>query len=499
MSLTAVFSEWADQNLATASAAWADEVEVRIMMTPLVRTPRLDGFDESGLLLSQTTIQELLVSPGWQEATVPYANTVAGGHLVDAVYRDDLPGGTIGLGGTTPFLFASDAPVMVSGFALSTQIPSAPGDETLICVVFPPGPIYLTGLDDGVNEARFGAKADSDANYLFAFLETADDSGSVNPQIGDLELLIPTLDWEDARAAHAWLDPQRINYAVNPSMEASGEGVIPFGWRSNALMSKERGGIRPPNGMTPQSRQFCARLTGPESPKILESQFFPTRNGNRWWSIEAAISGVGQARIGIIFWNPLMREEETVYVCTGWFDLQSDFNYEDPEDEETEVIHQGEFRVLKALIPAPEYIHEGQFRLEFLGEGDVWVDNVLVEPNEAQHGYFDGEWEFGQVGDFTWYTGVGVQDVNDPHKTYSLFYNNRRALRAALLDPVDGTPPRAHVLSWVPEGASVVAHWDDVFSARLQSWIEDVYVPILDFTDYTVTTSVADTISLTED
>jgi hypothetical protein len=672
MSLSAVFTGWADTNLPTVVPNWGVAYDVSLRMTPLVRTPKLNGFDEDGILLPQVTLADLLESPGWQAASGPYVNTVTDGDLLDGVVRDDLGAGVLGVGGTTPFLFASEAPVMVSGFALSGFSPDFPeAPEQLVCVVFPDAPIYLTGEDDGVNEARLGAKSGSDADYLFAFLEELED-GSCNPQIGELELVIPTLDWEDARAAHTWLDPQRINYAVNPSFEASGtppdppeivisceevtsfqwgtgtaepvtsqvepisvvweiisqtptsgvlratltgvtggifvdsvsfyqgstdtppastslpewgsiaadyetvepldltfgggigmvdagggdvwlptdgdwvetdtltvdftfdapveghiiaallvqgetvsraskaylllecppettgSGIPPFAWRSNATLSKERGGIRPPQGMTPQSRQFCARLSGIENPKVLESQFFPTRNGNRWWSVEAAVNGTGLARIGIVFWNPLMREEETVYVCTGWYDLQTDFTYEAPEDEEDEVIHQGEFKVIKALIPAPEYIHEGQFRLEFDGPGDVWVDNVLIEPNEAQAGYFDGEWEFGQVGDFTWYTGTGVQDVNDPHKTYSLFYNNRRALRAALLDPVEGTPPRTHVLSWVPEGASVVAHWDDVFSARLQSWIEDVYVPILDFPDPTIVTTVADTISLEE-
>jgi hypothetical protein len=490
MSMVAVFSEWAKANLPDVD--WEDQ---NIRMTVLVRGAFYDSNDNVTDGLYQETLSELLVSPGWQAASGTQANTAPDGELATAV--ENTSGGVTEIGGTLGFAYASLAPVFAVGFALSIDA-AAPNDK-LICVFHPSQPVYLTGdPDDDLNWARL--QPVSTGPYLFAFLDTLTE-GSCNPQLGAIRLSVPTVDWEDARSAHIWLDPQRINYAVNPSFEASGAAdLMPYGWRSNTTMTKERGGIRPPQGMTPQSRQFCARLTGAESPKVLESSLFPAPSDKSWWSIEAAVAGTGRVRIGVVFWHPELLESETVYVVSGWFDLSSSFEYAAPEDSEDEVIHQGEFRVVRALIPTPENSYQGQVRLEFEGYGDIWVDNVLAEPNEAQGGYFDGEWEFGQVGDYSWYTGSGVQNVNSPHKTFSLFYNNRRAIRAALVDaPVTEPPPQYNIQSWVPEGASTVVHWDDVFSSRTHSWIDDIYIPTLDFADKTIVTSVGETISIFED
>ena len=43
---------------------------------------------------------------------------------------------------------------------------------------------------------------------------------------------------------------------------------------------------------------------------------------------------------------------------------------------------------------SPTRAEEACFRLEFLGE-ECWVDNVLVEVNAAQLGFFDGDWHTG--------------------------------------------------------------------------------------------------------
>lgn len=497
MSMTAAFSEWAIANLPSVDWTTPDP-DLRIRLTVLVRSAFLAEQDDYMSSIPQATLTELLESPGWQAVSGTQANTAVDG---DTAAATSITAGSVReIGGTLGFSYASEAPVFATAFALS--IDRAAPDDNLICVFQPPYPVYLTGdPDDNLNWSKIKPPDTGDGTYLFSYLSVLED-GSCNPQLGSISLSVPTLDWEDSRAAHVWLDPQRINYAVNPSMEASGAGVIPYGWRSNATMSKERGGINPPQGMTPQSRQFAARLTGAEDPKVLESSMFPAGKISPWWSIEAAVSGQGLARIGILFWTPNLLPEDTTYVTTGWFDLQSSFEYAAPPDPEDEVINQGEFRVIKALIPEPENAHQALFRLEFQGAGDVWVDNVLVEPNEAQLGYFDGEWEFGQVGDYSWYTGTGVQDVNDPHKTFSLFYNNRKAIRSVMVDPIPpGAPvPQHHVLSWVPEGASVVVHWDDAFTNRLHSWIDDIYIPTPDYPDPTVVTTVGETLStLNED
>lgn len=468
------FTEWA-----RASLPDVDWSTAQVRLSLLLRCPII----ESGTYLPYTTLDELLEAPGVQEVSGPFANT---GTATVSGAATELDGITSISNGTEGFTYISDAPCFVRGLALSVD--GTADDGALIGILQPPQPLYITGDADNPTQI-FPQPGDAGA-YLFAFLSELD-NGSSNPQIGDVAAAVPSLHWEQARAAHVWLDPQRVNYAVNPSFEASGDDGKPFGWRSNSEITKERGGIKPP-GFT-QSRQFCARLSGEEPTKVLESQFFPTGLADSWWSVEAAVAGTGQVRLGIVFWPPHMAEEDTLYVCSGWFNLDSGQTHDPNADPEDDQIHQGQFRVIKALIPNPETTHEAQFRLEFETDADVWVDNVLVEPNEAQLGYFDGSWEFGQVGDFSWYTGMqGGVNVNAPHKTYSLFYNNRRSLREYLLDPVTTEePPAHHVLAWVPEGAAVIAHWDDVFSTRIHSWIDDIYVPILDYTDRTVVTTVA--------
>lgn len=485
MTISAAFSNWAAANL--PSVTWGGSDAIRL--TPLVRSANVRTMQDDPIEIPYNTLTQLLAAPGWQAISGTQANAGVSTAAASVISS----GALTKIGGTLGFTYASDTPTIATGFALSINR-AAPNDN-LICVFQAEGPVYLTGdPDDNLSQAKINPIA-GDGGYLFSYL-TYLENGSCNPQLGSISIGVPSLEWEDARAAHVWMFPQRVNYAVNPSFEASGQGLQPYGWRSNATMTKERGGIRPPQGMTPQSRQFCVRLTGSADPKIIESSVFPVQREAQgtWWSLEAAVSGQGQARIGMVLWPEDLLQQSTVYYHTGWFDLQSSFEYETPASPTDEVINQGEFRVLKALVPSPEDTSQAMFRLEFEGTGDVWVDNVLVEPNEAQAGYFDGDWEFGQVGDYSWYTGTGLQDVNDPHKTYSLFYNNRKALKDELF-PIEGGGQYTAV-SWVPEGASVVPHWDDVFGHRQATWTKDIYIPTPDYSNTSIVTTLGSSVPI---
>jgi hypothetical protein len=266
--------------------------------------------------------------------------------------------------------------------------------------------------------------------------------------------------WEDSLIAHVWVSPQRINYAVNPSFEESDTPA--FGWRSNAVMTVETGGVTLSMG----DRSRCVKLAEIVGDNIvLESLPIPNQRISSWWSLEAAVSGIGKVRIGMLFWPPAMEEGSATYVTTSWVDINT------PDGSG--------FIPIKSLIPNVEDYRAAQFRLEFQGEGDIFVDNVLVDPNEAQLGYFDGDWEMGMSGDYSWYG-----DNNPtPHKSYSLYYNNRSSLNSYLFPPLgDGdNPPNHHVRSWVPEGASVNIHWDHLHAGTSPSWGDTVYMPILDF------------------
>ena len=267
--------------------------------------------------------------------------------------------------------------------------------------------------------------------------------------------------WEDSLIAHVWVSPQRINYAVNPSFEST-TSEDPFGWRSNTAMTVETGGVTLSMG----GRDKCVKLAEIVGENIvLESLPIPSQNISPWWSLEAAVSGVGKVRIGLLFWPPHMQEGSASYVTTSWVDINTPVG--------------SGFIPIKSLIPNVETYREAQFRLEFQGEGDIFVDNVLVDPNEAQLGYFDGDWEMGMSGDYSWYGD------NDPtsHDSYSLYYNNRSSISSYLFSPLgDGdNPPNHHVRSWVPEGASVNIHWDHLHAGTSPSWGDTVYMPILDF------------------
>ena len=99
-----------------------------------------------------------------------------------------------------------------------------------------------------------------------------------------------------------------------------------------------------------------------------------------------------------------------------------------------------------------------------------------------------------QPGDYSWYgDDYGIFG----NQSFSLFYNNRAMLDnlmfTYLTQHAPGEPDviiRGEAFNWVPEGVNVVPHWDDVFSTRVHSWMEDVVIPPKDFTNKNVVTTL---------
>ena len=443
MAFSSVFStSWFAEN-DTAPIVWTT---TDLKMTVLVRSPVIDEEEGGTGYLSVSTLPELLAAPGWQAAD----NTASG-------ICSDLTASTAAIAGITQvstiqgFQYEG-APVIMTALAISVE-----GTEDLLMVLEPSSPTYLSGESTYLKN--------SDDGYLFSYVTSPETAGEYSPALGSIGLSSSGLPWEDSLIAHVWVSPQRVNYAVNPSFESAtsvAPSVAPFGWRSNTDMTVETGGVTLSMG----GRDKCVKLSGLVGDNIvLESLPIPNQRISPWWSLEAAVSGVGEVRIGMLFWPPHMEEGSATYVTTSWVRINTP-------------VASG-FIPIKALIPNVETYREAQFRLEFQGEGDIFVDNVLVDPNEAQLGYFDGDWEMGMSGDYSWYGD------NDPaaHDSYSLYYNNRSSISSYLFSPLgDGdNPPNHHVRSWVPEGASVNIHWDHLHAGTSPSWGDTVYMPILDF------------------
>lgn len=441
MAFSSVFStSWFAENASTPPVVWTD---IELKMTVLVRSPVIDRQEGGTGYLTVSTLPDLLASPGWQEAD----NTASG--ICSDLTASDIAGITQ-VSTNEGFLYQGD-PIIMTALVISVDDIS----QALIMVLEPDSPTYLSGYEDSTYFKN------SDDGYLFSYV-TDPFGDEYSPALGSVGLTSAGLPWEDSLIAHVWVSPQRINYAVNPSFE-SFTSEDPFGWRSNAVMTiEENSGV----ALSMGERSRCAKLAEIVGEDIvLESLPIPNQRISPWWSLEAAVSGVGKVRIGMLFWPPHMEEGSASYVTTSFVDINTPVG--------------SGFIPIKSLIPNVETYREAQFRLEFQGEGDIFVDNVLVDPNEAQLGYFDGDWEMGMSGDYSWY---GDNDPT-PHDSYSLYYNNRSSISSYLFSPLgDGdNPPNHHVRSWVPEGASVNIHWDHLHAGTSPSWGDTVYMPILDF------------------
>ena len=482
--MQSIFTTWAETNLPSDTTPGNFDLDydtngnIPLDLTVFVRSPNFLDIDQSlpdfeAHIKSISTLTELLATPGWQEAvgggagetmSVPITSIGSAGNISYADYS------------VTPFQISQKVdPIFATAFALSM-------DDNLICVFRPDTPVFLPG-DENIStiECSSVAGVNGGIGYWFAWQDTDTENNSSEPAIGPISIAIPTANWEPARASHVWMAPQRVNLVVNPSFEVSQVpghediGSEPetktggIGFRYNTGTT----GTRVLGGMGRNPREYCLQLEGGDT-KVVESSLFPTKFGNEWWSVEAGVCGSGTVSLGIVFWDATMDPDQSILVESGPipFNSADTSGSFDPTAEN--------FITVKALLKSPDAFHEGMFRLTFKGSTeDVYIDDLLVDPNEAQLGYFDGDWSYGQNGDFDWYGGGSLSG----HSTFSVFYNNRKNLTKQLFGhyEIDKYGDEVYIKGiaeeWVPEGVTVIPHWDDIYAVQTPTWFQDVYIP----------------------
>ena len=263
--------------------------------------------------------------------------------------------------------------------------------------------------------------------WLFGWANTSPHTSLVEGSIG-IQKGAP--EFEPSYTQHAWMVPQRVNFIANPSFE----GGVSY-WRTNGSVSQEIEGTN-----------RVAKFTG-VSPLVVESNKFPAL-GHKW-TVQVFAKGPGRLRIGIVSWSADYTE-----TVVDW-----------GVEEEWDLPPEG-YGHIYALRQAPQP-HEAQLRLELEG-ADLTLDKVLVENDFLlDWPYFDGDTTYGARDDFIWYGGENLKG-----KTYSLWYNNRRATAGRLFaTPLDGHAVDTDVdelaaglvYRWVPAGVIVEPHWDVLF------------------------------------
>ena len=189
------------------------------------------------------------------------------------------------------------------------------------------------------------------------------------------------MDWETARCAHVWIDPQRINYVINPSFRGR-PVLVPVGLahQRHRTAAQVSGGINRidlvaidndtgpavPGG---EAIPSCLYLVG-ASPIVLESNYFPDQRPDRDLASECRVSGTGRFRIGIVYFQTSMAEEDAIYFATPWQTFTSGS------------ASQTDFHRIYASLPVPDTTKEGVVRIEFQGT-ECWVDEVLAAPEDG--------------------------------------------------------------------------------------------------------------------
>lgn len=380
------------------------------------------------------TVEDLLAQPGWQAAAIRTVTGSTSSETVDGVTTITL----------NEMVDVVAFPTYVAAVSMSLVGTYDGVTDPLIAVYRPDEPILFGG--SAARPAHILQNHTESLQWLFTVT-----SGEVS--LSNIEVAVPVIGWESAHAVHLWMDPARTNYVANPSFESLGNGGRLFGWRTNATLSR-----------TGSAGQRVGSLTGGSGTRIIESNVFPAANERGFWSVQAKVAGPGTYRIGILYWLPGMDPADCFFLST------------------THVSESDGFNTVKAMFLAPEEAWVGQFRLEYTPPSDVpftacRVDDVLVEPNEAQDDYFDGSTLLGQPGDTNWYGHDALLPIEVEHRSFSTFYPDRvKSTQYLFRSPTEGA---AH--NYVPETNQIIPHWDDVYYFRIRSWTQKVRIPVVDF------------------
>lgn len=280
---------------------------------------------------------------------------------------------------------------------------------------------------------------------------------------GHTFLKLSAPEWEPAHAQHLWLEPQRVNFIANPSFE---EGTDC--WRcsvesdtstSSATISRYQNGLNP-------HRPYVGHVSGggdEDTALIAESNLFPRVSA--WASVTFSISGGDD---GAVF-------------NYGLVAYPSDYGQSVYIKSDDIILSQGTgdsgFNTFSALIPIPDDVREAQFRIEYYGT-EFWIDDVLVDPHESQYNYFDGNSNDSLDDDYHW---MGGTDYANKH--FSMWYNNFQNTSSRLIGGTDDNGNYVNGLTneWIPNGTTVIAHWNAVTSVTPYNWVGDAFYPISNF------------------
>lgn len=261
--------------------------------------------------------------------------------------------------------------------------------------------------------------------------------------------------WEPAHAYHLWLEPQRVNLIANPSFEDSTDY-----WRCSVTDGASVTLDRYENSLN-SNRPYTGYMhkASPGSGTIvLESNLFP--KVSPWASVSFTISGSGTFRYGLMIYpsdyqNPVYIQSDDIVIDGGTGDSG--------------------FQKFSALVPVPDDVYEAQFRVEFEGD-EFWIDDVLVDPHESQYEYFDGNSNTSLADDFRWMGGY-----SNAH--FSLWYNNFKNTSSRIVGSVDDSGNFIPGLTneWIPNGATVITHWNAVTPITPANWDGDAFYPISNF------------------
>jgi hypothetical protein len=386
------------------------------------------------------TADELAAQFGWQEAAIP-------GYPID----NDRTVGTR-IQGNSTYLMLSDfpldddlEPVLVRAIGFYYKGVLGGITDPLLLVTNTPvgGGLILTGGD------RISPKPDTTLgganNRWLLGWATANPGGSLVE--GPLAVQKNAPEFEPSHVQHVWLYPQRVNVIANPSFEA---GVTH--WRTNGSLAQ----VDAPD--LPEVGTWAGRFTG-TTPLIVESNKFLGLTTE--WTIRFLAAGTGEMRVGLMSW--VEEYDETACDWGG--------------DESWILPGPGAFIEVQALRGSAE-MYEGQVRIEVDGT-ELTLDRVICEPGYLlDWGYFDGDTTYSARDDYSWYGGENLKG-----RTYSLFYNNRRAIAGRLFatsftDRAAATSvaelSEGLVYQWVPAGTLVEPHWDVLFEGDLQHPVADV-------------------------
>lgn len=473
--MTTLTTTWFKDNHGSISFSTPKQVGVAFY----TRTPDISNADQAAAFATVTSLASLDSRPEWVKVrgTVPtvfpstttkvssllYLRSESGIGSTDNIYLK-LVYNSVG---------STYLPAEVDNGIGWTFSPSSP--ETFVQDVASVAVIYLVGTysstinpviavtDQGIGDSTvvhdgslFGQLL-ATSNYLL-MVERLYESAVLkrfNVVAGYTTLVPSEPRWESSHAHHLWLEPQRTNFAANPSFTNVNGNVVSH-WRTNGSLSLVGG---------------AGKLTSASTGTVLESNFFP-RVGE-WLSISfsARTDPASSATVDIEYGVVLFDASHTK---ATWLKAAS-----------ATVGPSATYIRLTGLVNVPDTA-QMCFRLKVTsGSADLYLDDVLLDPHESQYTYFDGNSNHGLPGDFRWVGGVDYAN-----KHFSCWYNNYTNTRNRLMgdyDTDDDLYKPGLVEDWAPQGANVVAHWDAVTSFTPLNWMGDAFYPISNVAGSTVT------------